>query len=349
MLRLHLIAAAAAVSAGSAAFAQDWQSVPVVKHSVYQAVNDDGRSAYSGVFPIRLIGVVLNDTEDWLDPTPAFSLPTGWPPPPPPQMGGEAEFYIQAVDLDGTAWDDDPGAAFDDFGGTACWMGQNYGNLWLQDGDLSYSDAEWPAELGRLNLQGGTGVTDPIRAGDLVEIRARGGLHYEGKMNVNEQHSIDPANDFEIVRLAAGYGLPTPVELSLSDLKTAADAFVFDPTRAAGPEHYQSTRVKLKGVWVASPADWSANNDITVTDGVRTFQVHLGLDAGFDGTELFAAGEPFDVVGILDQAASDGVYSTDGYQLLAMDAGDFTPEPASVALLLLGSLALARRRRRRDF
>jgi hypothetical protein len=33
-------------------------------------------------------------------------------------------------------------------------------------------------------------LPDPLRAGDLVEIRARGGLSYAGKMNVNEQHDI---------------------------------------------------------------------------------------------------------------------------------------------------------------
>jgi MYXO-CTERM domain-containing protein len=212
----------------------------------------------------------------------------------------------------------------DDFGGTACWMGQNYGNhIMHQDPLFSYTDAEWTAELGRLNLLGGDGVTDPIRAGDLVEIRVRGGLHYSGKMNVNETHNNDPAKDFEIVRLAAVFGLPEAAPLTLADLKTAADGFLFDPSRQTGGERYQSTRVDLREVWLTGAAAWTADSDITVTDGTRMFNVHLGLNPSFDGTALFAPGERFNVVGILDQAASNGVYSIDGYQLLAMNAADF--------------------------
>ena len=53
-------------------------------------------------------------------------------------------------------------------------------------------------------------------------------------------------------------------------------------------------------------------------------------------------------MGILDQSATHGTYSTDGYQLLAMNAADFTavPEPGSLALLAAGWLMLARRKGR---
>ena len=76
-------------------------------------------------------------------------------------------------------------------------------------------------------------------------------------------------------------------------------------------------------MWLTDAAAWTTDTDITVTDGTRTFTVHLGLNPSFDGTVLFDPGEPFNVVGILDQAASHGVYSVDGYQLLAMNAADF--------------------------
>ncbi|MFW6154066.1 MAG: hypothetical protein ACOC95_02520 [Planctomycetota bacterium] len=309
-----------AVASLAPAAGSEWADVPFVHHATYQAVNADGSSAYGGGFPIRLVGVVLNNTEDWLDPTPAYDSGVHlW------DMGGEAEVYVQALTvstLDGLGVEYFDAA---DVGGTACWMGQNYGNhIMNQDPLYNYTDAEWTAELGRLNLVGGDGVTDPIRAGDLVEMRARGGLHYQGKMNVNEMHSNSPDNDFEIVRLAPGFGLPAPTPLALAALKTADDAFIFDPTRQSGGERHQSTRVELRGVWVTDAAAWTADSDITVTDGTRTFTVHLGLNPSFDGTALFGPGEPFNVVGILDQAASDGVFSTDGYQLLVMDAADVT-------------------------
>ena len=321
MAKRYSFVATAIVLTASVTLAQDWNTVVYVKHSTYQAVNADGTSAYAGGFPIRMVGVVLNNTEDWLDPTPAYTASYV-----PFAMGGQAEFYVQSLwestlPLLGVEYYDPT-----DFGGSACWMGQNYGNLpFKSDPSFSYTDAEWTAELGRLNLYGGDEVTDPIRAGDLVEIRARAGLHYKGKMNVNEQHSKDPANDFEIVRLLADYGLPTPAPLLLSDLKNPDDTFIFDSTRQTGGERYQSTLVELLDTWVASSVEWSANSDITVTDGVRTFDVHLGLNPSFDGTELFAPGEHFNVTGILDQSSTSGVYGTDGYRLLVMNAANITP------------------------
>jgi len=66
------LAAAAAVLTASAALADDvdWPSLPCTPISAYQAVNADGSSAYTGGFPVKMIGVALNNIEDWLDPTP---------------------------------------------------------------------------------------------------------------------------------------------------------------------------------------------------------------------------------------------------------------------------------------
>jgi len=279
-VRIVLVAGIILASVGLAG-AEDWSSVPYIEHSTYQAVNPDGSSAYTGGFPIKLVGVVLNNTEDWLDPTPAYD--PGYHP---FQLGAQAEFYVQAVNLDGTAWDPFPDDPFDDFGGTACWMGQNYGNLpWYQDPQFSYTDAEWTAELGRLNLYGGDNVTDPIRAGDLVEIRARAGLHYRGKMNVNEQHSKDPAKDFEIVRLQAEFGLPDPTRLTLGQIKNADDSFIFDPTRRSGGERYQSSLVTIHHVRLEDTTDWGTDSDLTLLDTTgRSLSIHLGLNPSFDAT-----------------------------------------------------------------
>ena len=84
----------------SAARAQDWEDVDLIQHSVYQAVEPDGTSAYTGGFPIKLRGVVLNNTDDWLDPTAAYDPGVHlW------ELGGQAEVYVQAVDLPGAPWD----------------------------------------------------------------------------------------------------------------------------------------------------------------------------------------------------------------------------------------------------
>jgi hypothetical protein len=319
----------------------EWLAVPCITHSEYQSVHTDGSSAFDNEFWIRLRGVVLNNTEDWLDPTPDYDPGyTAW------YMGGEAEFYVQAVNLDNTQYDTDTDNPFNDFGGTACWMGQNYGNhVKRGNSAYSYENDEWLAELARLNLYGGVNVDNPIRAGDLVEIRARIGLHYKGKMNVNEDHNNDPNYNFEIVVLEENYGLPTPTAISLSDIKDENDVAIFDETRQTGGEKYQSTLVELQDVWVTSDVYLTTDTDIEVTDGTRTFNVHLGLNDSFDGTTLLTTNDHFNAVGILDQAASNGVYSTDGYQLLVMNAGDITPEPASMMLLAMGALPLLRRRK----
>ena len=145
-------------------------------HRELQAVTAEGTSAWDGAFPITIRGVMLNNPEERLDVAPQF-LPwdnggNAF------RLGGEWEIFIQAVE---------PG----DRGGTACWMGQNYGNLpWLHDEGLSYSDTAWLAEVDRLNH-------DPehhhrFRAGDLVEVTAARSLFYAGKRNINEAHDTHP-------------------------------------------------------------------------------------------------------------------------------------------------------------
>ena len=140
--------------------ATDWAAAALIQHKDYQAVNGNGTSAYpASSFPIRLRGVVLNNNEDWLDPTSNYCTVAGYPW---IRLGGQAEFYIQAVNLDGTAWDPDTSAAFNDFGGTSSWMGQNYGNTMHYSATdyatlslpFNYTDSEWDSELDRLKLTG---------------------------------------------------------------------------------------------------------------------------------------------------------------------------------------------------
>lgn len=322
--------------------AQNWDDIDFVRHETYQAVVPNGTggytNAYTGPFPLRLRGVVLNNNEDWLDPAAAYD-----PAVHPLALGGQAEFYVQAVDLPGDDWDDG------DFGGTACWMGQNYGNHpWHLDPLFSYTDEAWYGELDRLQLwREGASVSPLVRAGCLVEVRARAGLYYAGKMNVNEQHNNNPGFDFEIVILDEDYGLPAPAAISLSAIKDAADVAIFDPTRAAGGERCQSTLVEIQNVRLLDDSGWGRNSDLTLLDDTgRSLEVHLGLSQSFDVTpppEGYS-----NVVGIMDQKSSSG---TGGYRLLAMQAGDFSvvPEPTSLVLLAVGAapLLIGLRRSRR--
>ena len=321
----------------SSAFSQTWDTVNIIKHSTYQEINTDGSSSYNGGFPIRLRGVVLNNNEDWLDPTAAYDSGVHlW------NLGGQAEIYVQAMNLDGTAWDTDGSEAFDDFGGTSCWMGQNYGNIgYRSDPSYNYTDSAWYSELDRLHLwHPGSTESTLVRTGDLVEVRARGGLSYQGKMNVNEQHSNKPDKDFEIVILDKNFGLPAPADITLSSLKDSNDNFLFDstaPTREFGGELYQATLVNLEDVWTTQSYSWGTNSDIEVTDGIRTLTLHLGLNDSFDGSELMEVGSHFNAEGILDQKDFSG---KGGYRLLVMNASDITPVPEpSILLLMLTAMA----------
>jgi hypothetical protein len=357
-IRSILVALIIAMISGLAShsLAVDWNTTPIIQHKDYQAVNANGASTYpANVFPVRMVGVVLNNNEDWLDPTSRYCSEAGhmW------DMGGQAEFYIQAVNLDGTPWDPNPSAAFNDFGGTSNWIGQNYGNhIWHYDDEdyainsrpWNYTQTAWYSELDRLHLdRPDTPFSDAqlIRAGDLVEIRARAGLAYQGKMNVNESHSNSPNCDFDVVLLDKNFGLPTPHKRSLSELENSLGTFDFDPTRSSGAEHDQSTLVTIQDVRLTNPAQWGTNRDLTLSDGTgRSMTVHLGFDDSF--LTVPAPTGYFNVTGIFDQESGSG---KDGYQLLVMDANGFAvvPEPASMVVLASGFLvmiAYSRRKRR---
>ncbi|MBK9121440.1 MAG: hypothetical protein IPM18_17815 [Phycisphaerales bacterium] len=283
--------------------AQHWEAVPLRTHAEYQAVTVGGAPLYDGGWPVRLRGIVLNDPADWLEPAPAYNeIPF--------DLGGQWEIFVQAAE---------PG----DFGGTAAWIGQCYGNLpFLGDPFFSYSDTEWLGEMDRLNFPNGAG-TPPLRAGDLVELRARKGSSFQGKTNVNENHSKAPENDFDVVILAPGYGLPTPAELTLADLFEADGfggwTFIWDPTRATGGERYQAERIRIQGVRLAADGAWGRNTDTQLVDRLgRVLPVRLGNHM------VFAASPPpqgyFHLTGILNQSSFTGV---GGYYLVALHRDAF--------------------------
>lgn len=272
----------------------DWLNMPYTSHADFQAVDEYGFAVFPLTAPVRMRGVIVNRASDMLDGRPGAD----------PYMGGQWQIFVQAVG--------------DDFGGTACWMGQNIGKMTGTHPQGSYTDSEWLAEIGRLSHDPATGRA--FRIGDLVEIRARApGLAFRGKSNINEQHTNNPAADFDLILLEADYGTPTPVALTLANLKDANDQFIFDPERLVGPEHYQGTLVRVSNVWFADSTAWGPNATLTITDGAgRTMPVRLGRGGGF---EIYPAPSgPFDVVAILDQedlVSGDGLM--DGYRLWAMN------------------------------
>ncbi|MBN2505503.1 MAG: hypothetical protein JXQ71_02295 [Verrucomicrobia bacterium] len=292
-------------------------------HLNLQAVTTNGTSAWTAVFPFTLRGVLLCDTDEMLDPTPDFipyggSEDNG-------KMGAQWQVFLQAVS---------PG----DRGGTACWMGQNYGNQpWIRNSELSYTNEAWVAEILRLNFDPSS--LHPFRAGDLVEVTARQSLFYGGKRNINEGHDIDPVFDFDIRLVTASFGLPEPEVITLADVTepggTAGDPAtwlpIFDPTRATGAEHYQGMRVRINGLTLLTTNGWSATNawggrQCTVTDGAGRFFAlrHPRYSLGA------APAQPFDAIGIFNQESGSGGQGTNGYELFVQQVLPQTPAPELV-------------------
>jgi hypothetical protein len=273
------------VVGGAFADEPDWTALPYTSHSAYQAVDGNGFATFPTDSPIKMQGVLLNRGADILNGDPnvvAF-------------LGAQWQVYVQATE---------PG----DFGGTAVFMAEKYGNLPFVDPSQSYTPAEFLLEIDRLEHDPNTGAA--FEPGDLVEIRARApGLPFAGKTNINEQHSKALSQDFDVILLEKGYGVPMPVTLALDALKDASDAFAFDATRQTGCERYQGMLVRFEDITLVDAAGWGPNADLLVTDGTYTFPIKLGLGTGYE--DYPAPSEPFDVIGILDQ--EDGT-DADGYR-----------------------------------
>lgn len=261
--------------------------VAVVTHRQFQAVDEDGKSAFSGSTYVALEGILLNSPEEWLDPTQNFNTLT---------MGGEWELFIQGEGADQA--------------GTSCWVGQNYGSLaWIHP-DKSYSDQEWLTELNRLNRDPNTLYV--FRAGDRVRVTGRH-LFYNGKRNINENHNNDPAYDFTVELIKPAVGLPQPVEITLTDLRNENNIDIFDPNRLEGGELYQSCRIRIGNVFITDPENWGPGNTIIISDGQgRTFPVRLGLGDGISRYECPLGW--IDVIGIVNQSGL-----VNGYYLISLN------------------------------
>ena len=261
-----------------AAGAKGAPTVADVNHWDLQAVDGNGTATYEATDKVIVRGIILNNPEYMLDPEPNDLLQQDF-------MGGQWQIYIQGEG--------------DDHAGTAVYMAQNYGN---GPGTDNYTNEEWLSEWFRINHDPNTGHT--FRAGDRVKVTGWYKF-YKGKVNINEQHFIEPVMDFNVELLEQRVGLPAPEVISLDDVKDGNDNYIFDHTRLTGCEHYQARLVRVDDVNIVDPENWGIQNTgifqtLTIKDSNGlTFPIKLGIGYGF--TEFACPTGQIDVIGIFDQ------------------------------------------------
>jgi len=275
------------ISLTLAAVVQAAPAVASVTHSEFQAVNASGEQTYNASEKVILEGILLHNPADMLDPTPDDTITDLF------NISGQWQIYFQGEG--------------DDHTGTAVWLGQLYNNLPWVALDGGYTNAEFAAELSRLNAA-------QFSPGDRIRVTGYY-LSYNGKLNVNEQHNKNPDHNFTIELLERGVGLPRPEVVTLDDLKDNDDNFIFDQSRQTGCEHYQARLIKIESVYFANADDWGPHGEVVITNGIKTFPVKLGRGNGiYAGSNNLT--EPFDIIGILDQESPN---LTDGYRLYVMN------------------------------
>ena len=264
-------------------------TIASVTHGELQAVSANGMGTYAATDKVVITGIVLNNPEQIVDPTPGPE--TG-------NMGGQWQIYIQGEG--------------DDHAGTAVYMGQYYANV---GGSGNYGDADWIAELCRIDHDPNTGYV--FSAGDRVRVTGWYKF-YKGKLNINEKHQVESMFDFQVELIEPAAGLPQPEFITLDTVKDANDHFIFDSTRLTGCEYYQARLVRVDDVNVIDPDNWAPNGTITIMDNTgRTFPVKLGIGEGF--TRFACPTGQIDVIGILDQESSGYTVCRDGYRLWVPD------------------------------
>jgi hypothetical protein len=263
----------------------DDPTVAEVTHWELQAVDDDGEGTYDDTDKVIIIGIVLNNPEEMLDPTPGA----------PVYLGGQWQIYIQGEG--------------DDHAGTAVYLGQYYARV---GGSGNYSDEQLLSELCRVNHDPNTSYT--FAAGDRVKVTGWYKF-YNGKINVNEQHQVEPMFDFEVELLKPAVGLPQPELITLDLVKDGNNQFIFDQTRLTGCEYYQARLVRVDDVNIVDSNYWTPDGTITIKDKTgRTFPVKLGIGDGF--TRYACPTGQIDVIAIFDQESSN--YKS-GYRLWVVD------------------------------
>ena len=149
-----MVLAAMVMLAFVAAVKGDGPTVAAVTNWQLQAVDEDGVGTYDATDKVTITGIVLNNPEEMLDPTPSTS-----------GMGGQWQVYIQGEGSD--------------HAGTAVYMAQNY----VMMGGGNYTADQWSSEMWRANHDPNTGYTFHI--GDRVSVTGWYMFH-NGKTNINE-------------------------------------------------------------------------------------------------------------------------------------------------------------------
>jgi hypothetical protein len=259
------------------------ETVAPVTHWQLQAVDQDGVGTYDATDKVIITGIVLNNPEEMLDPTPSSI-----------GMGGQWQIFVQG---EGT-----------DHAGTAVWCGQNYT---LTGGSGDYTDEELLAELCRINADPNTGYI--FNAGDRVRVTGWYKF-YKGKMSVNEKHQVEPFFDFEVELIKPAVGLPQPEVIMLNQVKDISNNYIFDSSRLTGCEYYQGRLVRVENVHITDPVNWGPDNTVAITDvSGRTFPVKLGIGDGF--TRYACPIGQIDIIAIFDQESSGTTICKDGYRL----------------------------------
>jgi len=265
----------------------DEPTVAEVTHWQLQAVDADGVGTYDATDKVIITGIVLNNPEEMLNPTPG----TGF-------MGGEWQIYIQGEG--------------GDHAGTAVWLGQYYSKVTSSD---DYTDEELLGELCRINRDPNTDYI--FAAGDRVKVTGWYKF-YKGKTNVNEKHEVDPYFDFEVELIKPVVGIPQPEIITLDQVKDIDDNYIFDASRLTGCEYYQARLVRIDDVNIIDPENWGPDNTVTITDANGlTFPVKLGIGDGF--TRFDCPAGQIDVIAIFDQESSGYMVCKDGYRLWVPD------------------------------
>ena len=265
----------------------DEPTVAEVTHWDLQAVNANGVGTYIATDKVIITGIVLNNPEEILNPTPG----TGY-------MGGQWQIHIQGEG--------------NDHAGTAVYMGQYYAKV---GGSGNYTGEQLLSELCRINHDPNTGYT--FGAGDRVRVTGWYKF-YKGKINVNEKHQVEPMFDFEVELIEPAAGLPQPELITLDMVKDSNNQYIFDQTRLTGCEYYQARLVRVNDVNIVDPNYWVPDGTVAIRDKTgRTFPVKLGIGDGF--TRYGCPTGQIDVIAIFDQESSGSTVCKDGYRLWVPD------------------------------